>query len=283
MLASERASGPRWPFGPQPQIDAVGLAAVGVRAEQPDDLGADAGEVIVVADDGDATAARLAFLVVEEHQVDVAGVVELLAAELAEGEDDAARRLAGVVCGLPKRRLMLRRAVSRATSSDVSATREMSRVISSSGRSRMMSLVPMRSICFWRKRAKGAQHVGVFVGRLDFAAQLVEHLRPARAAAQRDAQHVEIVGIGDQQIAEELAGAEELAQFAQRLQAERLGQVLRRAGRALNRAGPIPTRADVPNLTGRNAVDRVAWVSCRPTPGSLRGAKRGPSVRMSVF
>ena len=37
------------PFGPQPQIDAVRLAAVGVRAQEPHHLGADAGEVIVVA------------------------------------------------------------------------------------------------------------------------------------------------------------------------------------------------------------------------------------------
>ena len=82
------------PFGPQPQIDAVGLAAVGVRRQQADDLADDAGEELVVADAGDALAARAALLVVEEHQVDVAGVVQLLAAELAEGEDDAAGRLA---------------------------------------------------------------------------------------------------------------------------------------------------------------------------------------------
>ena len=63
--------------------------------QQADDLADDAAEELVVADAGDALAAGRAFLVVEEHQVDVAGVVQLLAAELAEGEDDAAGRLAG--------------------------------------------------------------------------------------------------------------------------------------------------------------------------------------------
>ncbi len=38
-------------LGPQPQIDAIGLAAVGVRAEQAHHFGDDAGEEIVVADD----------------------------------------------------------------------------------------------------------------------------------------------------------------------------------------------------------------------------------------
>ena len=142
-------------FGPQPQIDAIGLAAVGVRRQQPHDLADDAGEELVVADAGDALAARGPFLVVDEHQVDVAGVVQLLAAELAEGEDDAAGRLAGRRCTARRSACRrCRRAVARATSRAASATREMSRVISSSGRSRMMSLVPMRSICRWRKRRK---------------------------------------------------------------------------------------------------------------------------------
>ena len=40
------------------------------------------------------SAVRRAVLVVEEHQVDVAGVIQFLAAELAERQDDATGRLA---------------------------------------------------------------------------------------------------------------------------------------------------------------------------------------------
>ena len=44
-------------LGPEPEVHAVRLAAVGVGREQAHDLGGHAGEVIVVADIGDAVAA----------------------------------------------------------------------------------------------------------------------------------------------------------------------------------------------------------------------------------
>ena len=142
-------------FRPQTQVDAVGLAAVGVGRQQADHLADDAAKELVVADAGDPLAARGALVLVEEHQVDVAGVVQLLAAVLAEGQDDAARP-----AGRPRyraRRSACRRGAGRRPGrlpGPCRRLREMSRVISSSGRSRMMSLVPMRSSCRWRKRRK---------------------------------------------------------------------------------------------------------------------------------
>ncbi len=76
------------------------MAAVGVRRQQAHDLADDAREVFVVADAGDTLAARGAFLGVEEHQVDVAGVVQFLAAVLAERQDDAGDGLAVASAGL---------------------------------------------------------------------------------------------------------------------------------------------------------------------------------------
>ena len=199
-------------FRPQPQIDAVGQAAVGVGRQQPHHLADDRAKnsslpMLVIA-----LAAGRAFLVVEEHQVDVAAVVQLLAAVLAEGEDDARDRPAGRGAGSPKRLPTWRRAMARATSRATSATREMSRVISSSGRSRMMSLVPMRSSLPLAEAAEGAQDGRVLVGGVDLGLELVLQLGRARAAAQRHAQHVEVIGIGHEQVAEQLAGAEELQQ-----------------------------------------------------------------------
>src|SRR5262249_48174344 len=81
-------------LGPQPEVDAVGLALLAVGTEQFDDLAEDPAEILGVVYSAGPLAARRAFLVVDEHQVDVAGVVQLLATVLAEREDDAAGRLA---------------------------------------------------------------------------------------------------------------------------------------------------------------------------------------------
>ena len=80
----------------------------------------------------------------------------------------------------------------------------------------MMSLVPMRSSCFCRKRRKARRTARVFIGGRDLAPQLLQHFGPARAAPQGDPQHLQKIGIGDQQIAEELAGAEQLQHRFQR-------------------------------------------------------------------
>ena len=75
------------PLGAQAQIDAERIAFVGDRLEQRDELPADAREVLAVGQASGATAGRLAVGAVDEHQVDVGRVVELVAAELAHGDD----------------------------------------------------------------------------------------------------------------------------------------------------------------------------------------------------
>ena len=62
--------------------------------QEPHDLANDAAVELVVADAGHALAAAAALVVVNEHQVDVAAVIELFAAELPERQDDTAGGLA---------------------------------------------------------------------------------------------------------------------------------------------------------------------------------------------
>ena len=92
MLARLRASGPRFPSGRKPQIDAIGQAPVGVRREQPHHFLDDAVEDFAVGYAA-AAAGGFAVVVVDEHEVDVAGIVQLVAAELAERQRGDARRL----------------------------------------------------------------------------------------------------------------------------------------------------------------------------------------------
>ena len=165
--------------------------------EQAHDLADDAGEELVVADAGDALAARVAFLVVEEHQVDVAAVVELLAAELAEGEDDAAGRLAA---GGERLAEALADAAQGGGQGDfqggVGDARDVARDLFQRPIANDVVGADAQHLPL-AKPAKGPQHGRILEGGVDLGLQLVVHLRPARAAPQRHAQHVEVIGIGD--------------------------------------------------------------------------------------
>ena len=73
-------------FRAEAHIDAIGHAEHSMVGEEADDFASHSGEEFGV---GDGSRAKgLAFEVVEEDQIDVRAVVELLSAELAEGEDD---------------------------------------------------------------------------------------------------------------------------------------------------------------------------------------------------
>ena len=63
--------------------------------EEPDHFRDHAAKKLIVADRRDPRALGRALLVVDEHQVDVATVVQLLAAELPERQYGAAGRMAG--------------------------------------------------------------------------------------------------------------------------------------------------------------------------------------------
>ena len=81
---------PALPLGPQPQVDAIGAAQLGRLGQQPHDL---AGQAVEELDVGDRPrAVGLAVAVVEEDQVDVAGIVQFQAAELAHAQHDEPRR-----------------------------------------------------------------------------------------------------------------------------------------------------------------------------------------------
>src|SRR5262249_24413046 len=62
-------------FRPKPQIYTKGVALLGDRFEQRDDLTSEAREVIPVGDSAFASALRLTVGAVDEHQVDVGGIV----------------------------------------------------------------------------------------------------------------------------------------------------------------------------------------------------------------
>jgi len=64
-----------------------------MRGEQANDLTDDSAVELAAGDVGNTPAAGLAVFVVEEHQVDIAAVIELFAAQFAERQDHAARRL----------------------------------------------------------------------------------------------------------------------------------------------------------------------------------------------
>ena len=90
---------PLVPFGAEPHVDPVRQAEAGVVGQHPDDLAADLGEELGVGDDLGADG--LAVGVVDEDQVDVGAIVQLLAAELAERQNDEPRGLAVVADRAP--------------------------------------------------------------------------------------------------------------------------------------------------------------------------------------
>ena len=252
---------------PQAQVDAVGQAAVGVGRQQAHHLADDLGEELVVADAGDALAAGGAVLLVDEHQVDVAAVVQLLAAELAEGEDDAGDGPAGRGAGLA---VALADVAQGGGQGDlqghVGGARDVAgdlfeRPVADDVVGADAEELPLA------EAAKDAQDGRVLVGGVHLGLELGLHLGRAGAAPQRHAQHVEVVGVGGEQVAERLADAEQLQQDfqgagavfeqqRQQLGAGRLGEealqvVQRHVGVGAARQQPAEGRAEVAQAVGR--------------------------------
>jgi hypothetical protein len=86
-------------LGAQAQIHAEDVALVGHRLDDRHQVATDAREVLAVGEPPLEAAGRVALGPVHEHQIDVRGVVQLLAAELAHADDGQAGRLALVVEG----------------------------------------------------------------------------------------------------------------------------------------------------------------------------------------
>ena len=220
------------PLGAQAQVHAVRLPAVGVGRQQPHHLPDQPGEELVVAQ-ARAPAAGRAVRVVDEHQVDVAGVVQLLAAELAERQHGAAGRP-------PVGGVRLAEALDQAAAGgaegdlqgDVGGAGQLAGdllqrpvtddVVGTDAQELPLPEAPERP-----------QDGRVLVGGIDLALELAEQLLRAGGAAQRLAQRVEEVGVGDERVGEELAGAQ---QVQQRLQPA--GAVFEEGGHLLGDAGP---------------------------------------------
>ena len=136
----------------EPGVDLVERARRGVAAERLEHPLGDLGDELLVGDRR-AGPDGLAVLLVEEDQVEVAVVVQLAAAELAQGEDRPAVAPAVALAGRECRWRSARRCHwSRATWVTIaSATSASSRVTSRIGSRPRMSRVPIRTHSLLRK------------------------------------------------------------------------------------------------------------------------------------
>ena len=87
------------PLGPEPEVHAEGVALLGDRLERIHDGAGRLGEVFAVGHAAGFSARRQPVVAVDEDQIDVRGVVELAAAQLAHADYRQPRRLAVLARG----------------------------------------------------------------------------------------------------------------------------------------------------------------------------------------
>ena len=124
--------------GPQTEIDPVGRAQFGGFGQQPHHLLRQAFEELHVGD-RPLGGVGLAVRVVEEDQIDVAGIVQLDAAQFAQRQDDETGRVSVRTAGVPRFRSSFSHADSSAACRMASARWEICAVTVSRLCSRMMS------------------------------------------------------------------------------------------------------------------------------------------------
>ena len=121
---------------------------------------------------------------------------------------------------------------------------------------------------------EGAEHRRVFEGGIDLGLELIAELAEAGAAPQRDAKHVDVVGVVREQVAEHLAGAEELEQDLEGAGAVvEQGGELRRAGGAGEVALEIVQRHVRVGTARQDAGQRhIGQIAFRMSDGNRRVA-----------
>src|SRR5258708_5284752 len=82
-------------FRTQAQVNAIGLSPIRVRGKETHRFTYDSIEKLLVADCRTSPSFGGSFLIVNEHEIDVAAVVQLLPAVFTERQENTARRLIG--------------------------------------------------------------------------------------------------------------------------------------------------------------------------------------------
>lgn len=165
---------------------------------------------LVIADACDALAARRTFVGINEHQIDVAGIVQLLAAMLSERKHGASDGTALLGAGLPealadlaqgriKGRLNGRIGKLRNVAGDL-----VERAIADDVVAADAQHLPLA------ETAENAEDRRVLVSGIDLGLQLRLQFVFAGTAPQRHPQHVEKIRIETEKIAKGLTGAEQM-------------------------------------------------------------------------
>ncbi len=155
-------------------------------------------EEIIVGDVGGAAALGGPFVVIDKHQIDVAAVIQLLAPELAKRQDDAARRFARRGHGLAKTPAGQAQTCRQGNfEGGVGDARNIARNLLQGAITNNVVGADTQHL-FLAKLAKCSQDGGVLERRIDFFLKVGEHFRPAWAGTQGNAQHIEIIRVGDQ-------------------------------------------------------------------------------------
>src|SRR5579864_1153495 len=201
-------------FRPQAQVDAPAGPLLGAGCQEAQHLAHDACKEFIDRN-ARSTAAGTAVFVVNEHQVDVAGVIELLPAELAERQTTAAGWLlemrewpAESLTYVPKRdfqrNLEARVGDMRQIECDFFQRAITNYII---GADAQHLLLPVTT--------KSAQQCRIVADRVDLRSQLLAQLFRRRALPQRHPQHFKEIRIGDEDIGKELARAQQRQECCQ--------------------------------------------------------------------
>ena len=205
---------PLTPVGTEPQVDAIRGAQARVLRQVLDDLLSHALEEFGAGDG--ARTVRFAGVVAQEDQVDVAGVVQFLAAQLAHRNRGKPRPLP---IGPPRHAaLLLQFAARRLHRRFANRIRQHRDLFDHRFQPLAAHDIPVRNPQRFPVlvAAEDRHHVPIVADGLDILADLPDQHLARHRLAFRQPQQVEALRIADQQVAQVLAGAKNLQQRRQR-------------------------------------------------------------------